>query len=211
MAEPGPDVGGITGWILDVVESLGALGLGVLNVVDTFFPPIPSEVFLPLGGYVAATGAMHPVAAWVGATAGSMVGAWLLFWAGRALGRPRINRALSTVPLLTEEDLRRGDEWFDRHGVPSVFLGRLVPGVRSVISLPAGSSDMGWARFSVLTAAGSGLWNAALIGAGWGLGRRWQLVERWSTWIDVALVTVAVVAVARFVWRRRDRIGGGRE
>lgn len=204
------DVGGITGLIFDVIDRLGAVGLAVLNIVDTFFPPIPSEVFLPVGGYLAAQDRLDPAAAWTGATVGSLVGALLLYAAGAALGRDRVDEYLAKLPLLTADDLEEAQDWFDRHGSASVLFGRLVPGIRSLVSFPAGTTGMSLITFTVLTVVGSGIWNAVLIAAGWGLGSQWGRVEQYSSWIDLVLVASAALAVARFIWTRRDRIGGHR-
>jgi membrane protein DedA with SNARE-associated domain len=201
------DIGGLTGWILDIVEQLGAVGLGVLTFVENVFPPLPSEIFLPAGGYLASQGDLSLIGAWVAATIGSMLAAWLFFWIGRTLGAERIEKLLTKVPLMNGDDLDRAEDWFHRHGDASVLVGRLVPGVRSLVSIPAGSYSMGAVRFSVLTLLGSGMWNALLIGAGWVLGNQWQDLESWSTWLDVALVAAVVIAIGKFVWTRRDRIG----
>ncbi len=110
--------------------------------------------------------------------------------------------------MVTVAELDEAHDWFDRHGTGSVLLGRLVPGIRSLVSFPAGTTEMPIGRFSALTALGSGVWNAVLIAAGWALGEQWGQVERYSTWIDIALAVAAVLLVARFLWKRRHRIGG---
>lgn len=202
------DVGGITGFIFSVIERFGGWGLALLNVMDTFFPPIPSEVFLPVGGYLASQDELDPVLAWTGATAGSLVGALLLYAVGRRLGRDRVDRILSKLPLVSGEELDDAQDWFRRHGTASVLFGRLIPGVRSLVSFPAGTTEMPIGRFSVLTVLGSGTWNAALIAGGWALGERWGRVEQYSSWIDMVLVVGGILLVARFVWKRRRRIGG---
>lgn len=201
------DVGGITGFIFSVIERFGAWGLALLNVADTFFPPIPSEVFLPVAGYLASQDELGLFAAWTGATAGSLVGALLLYAVGRRLGRDRVDRILSRIPLVTGDELDAAQDWFVRHGTASVLFGRLVPGVRSLVSFPAGTTEMPVGRFSALTLLGSGVWNAVLIGAGWVLGERWGRVEQYSSWIDLALVASAALLLARFVWTHRGRIG----
>lgn len=209
MEASNSDPGGITGWIFDVIDAFGALGLLLLNVVDTFFPPIPSEVFLPAGGYLASEGRLDPVLAWSGATAGSLIGALLLYAVGRSVGRRRIDALLAKLPLVTGDDLHRADEWFDRHGTSSVLVGRLIPGVRSLVSLPAGAAEMPMPTFVGLTTLGSGVWNGALIALGYVLGSSWGEVERYSGWIDRVLIAAAVLAVGRFVWQRRKRPGAG--
>ncbi|MBL8928850.1 MAG: DedA family protein [Kineosporiaceae bacterium] len=196
------DMGGLSGTVLDVVERLGALGVGLLTVAETVFPPLPSEVILPVAGYLAERGRLSLVAVLVAATAGAVVGAWLLFLAGARLGRERSSQLLSRLPLIDREDVERAMDWFDRHGPWAVLLGRLVPGVRSLISLPAGASAMSFSRFTVLTAVGSLLWNAALVGAGYALGTQWQTVERYSGVIDAAVYTLLGVGAALLIARR---------
>lgn len=204
------DMGGLSGTVLDVVERLGALGVGLLTVAETVFPPLPSEVILPVAGYLAERGRLSLVAVLVAATAGAVVGAWLLFLAGARLGRERSSQLLSRLPLIDREDVERAMDWFDRHGPWAVLLGRLVPGVRSLISLPAGASAMSFSRFTVLTAVGSLLWNAALVGAGYALGTQWQTVERYSGVIDAAVYTLLGVGAALLIARRvRGRRGSG--
>src|SRR5512144_200780 len=133
-ADPGAsgagEQGGLTGLVLNVVAHLGELGIGALTLVETVFPPIPSEVVLPLGGYLAERGRLDVVWLLVAATVGSVVGAWVLYLAGHRMGRERAARALVRLPLVDRSDVDRAVDWFDRHGTWAVFLGRLVPGVR---------------------------------------------------------------------------------
>jgi membrane protein DedA with SNARE-associated domain len=197
--------GGLTGLVLDVVAHLGELGIGALTLVETVFPPIPSEVVLPLGGYLAERGRLDVVWLLVAATVGSVVGAWVLYGAGRRMGRERAARALARLPLLDRSDVDRAVDWFDRHGQGAVFFGRLVPGVRSLVSLPAGAAHMSPVRFTLLTAAGSLLWNALLIGAGYALGTQYRLVEQYTDVLDKVLIGALVVAVGVLLARRVRR------
>lgn len=202
------EMDGITGTILDVIEALGAAGVGLLTVVETVFPPLPSEVILPLAGYLAERGRLDLWAVLAAATAGSLIGAWLLFAAGAKLGRERATLLLARLPLLDREDVDAAADWFDRHGPWAVFFGRLVPGVRSLISLPAGASGMGWWHFTWLTALGSLIWNVLLVGAGYLLGTQWRTVERYSEVLDLVVYgaiagSVLWLAVRRFRKRRR--------
>lgn len=197
---------GLAGWVADVIESLGAVGVGLLTLLEVVFPPIPSEVVLPFAGYLAALDRLDIVAAVVTATIGSVAGSVLLYLLASTLGRHRVDRVLTKVPLVATEDLDRAQGWFHDHGDAAVLIGRCIPGIRSVVSLPAGLDHMPMGRFLALTTIGSAIWNGALIGAGYALGRQWQDLGRYSGWINWAVVVALVVAAARYAWNRRDRI-----
>jgi membrane protein DedA with SNARE-associated domain len=166
------------------------------------FPPIPSEVILPLGGYLAERGRLNPAWVLVAATLGSLVGAWILYGLGAALGEKRSSALLSRLPLVDEEDVEKAIHWFERHGSWAVFFGRLMPGVRSLVSLPAGTARMNLAVFSLLTLLGSTLWNGLLVGAGMALGTQWKTVEKHSTILDVIMIAALAGAVAWLAARR---------
>jgi membrane protein DedA with SNARE-associated domain len=165
----------ISGWVRDIVSTGGYPALALLILVENLFPPIPSEIILPLAGFYVGTGELHYVWAVLAATVGSLAGALVIYAVARHGGRPLLLRH-GRLLRLREKDLDRADHWFDRHGAWFVFFGRLVPGLRSVVSVPAGLSEMPIWRFVVLTTAGSAIWNAALIGAGWALGRNYDAV-----------------------------------
>src|SRR3954462_6072973 len=148
------------------MEALGAPGVGLAILAETVVPPIPSEVVLPLSGYLAQTGRMSLLAAFLAATAGSMLGAALLYQLGARLGPSRSRRLLARLPLVDAADVERTFTWFERHGRTAVLLGRLVPVVRSFVSVPAGVVRMPWPRFLAYTMVGSAVWNGARVGAG---------------------------------------------
>lgn len=204
------DVGGLTGVVLDVVRAIGELGVALLVAVEHVVPPVPSEVVLPFSGALVADGRYGFPSILVAATAGSVVGAWALYELGRGLGRERVVAGLSRVPLVVAADVESADRWFERHGEIAVLTGRLVPGVRSLVSIPAGAQHMSRPRYLALTAIGSSVWNAALIGAGVALGSDWTRVESYSTWIDVALAGAVVLVVGRAVVHRVGGRGGSR-
>ena len=194
--------GGLTGWVISVVDRLGEVGVGALTLLETAFPPIPSEVVLPLAGYLANRGRLDLLGILVAGTAGALLGALLLYALGARLGADRATALLSRLPLLDREDVERAAGWFDRHGGTAVFTGRLVPGVRSLISLPAGASRMPLLRFSVLTLLGSSLWNALLIGGGYALGTQYAVIERYSSVLDYVVVAAVVLSIALLARRR---------
>jgi membrane protein DedA with SNARE-associated domain len=197
---------GLVGWIADVIAALGTLGVGLLTFGEVFFPPIPSEVVLPMAGYLASQDRLALPAAAIAATVGSTLGALALYWIARKLGTDRVAALLRRIPLMEEEDLDRARAWFERHDRSSVLIGRMVPGVRSLISLPAGFAEMPLLPFVVLTAVGSAIWNTGLVVGGYLLGSQWTSIGRYSDWLNVAIIAALVIAVAKFVWDRRRRI-----
>ncbi|OZM83975.1 DedA family protein [Pseudonocardia sp. MH-G8] len=195
-------------WVFAIVDRLGALGVGLLILLENVIPPIPSEVILPLAGFRARTGSLNVLAVWPAATAGSVVGALLLYGLGAWLGYDRLHRLAGHrwFVFVSQKDLERGDAVFDRHGGKVVLLARCVPFLRSVVSIPAGISGMPMWRFLVLTTVGSGVWNAAFIALGWVLGENWGQVEGWLgpvTYVVIGLIVVGLVVLA--VRRARAR------
>jgi membrane protein DedA with SNARE-associated domain len=196
---------GLAGLITDIIAALGPIGVGVLVALETLFPPIPSELILPLSGYLASRGRMSLAAVVIGATLGSLAGALALYWAGAALGQKRLRRLAERTPLVEVEDLERAEGWFDRHGGLAVLIGRLVPVVRSLVSVPAGVEHMPLWRFVLYTIIGSGVYNTVLIGLGYVLGSRWQTVEQYSNYLNYAIYAAILVAIGLFALKRIRR------
>lgn len=201
------NLGGVVGFAARGIENLGEWGVGLFTLAETVLPPIPSEVILPLAGYLAKQGSLNLVLVFITSTLGAYAGALLLYWLGAKLGLERSIRGLSRLPLVDREDFENAAVWFRRHGRSSIFFGRLLPGVRSLISLPAGASNMPLATFSLYTLAGTGLWNGALIGLGYALGTQYQVIEQYSRFLNYAVyaalgLTVVWLAVRRV--RRRE-------
>jgi membrane protein DedA with SNARE-associated domain len=196
-------------WLVLVMRTIGSPGVGLATALETVFPPVPSELVLPLAGYTASQGHYGLVAAIAWATVGSLAGALVLYWLGAAWGLERLCRLADRVPLMHADDVRKSVEWFRRHGRAAVFLGRLVPGVRSLVSIPAGVDRMPLLTFSLYTTAGSLIWNGALVLAGYELGARWSLVETYvGPASNVVYVLVAVVIVVIAARRLRHRLSG---
>jgi membrane protein DedA with SNARE-associated domain len=138
-------------------------------------------------------------------TVGSVVGALVLYWIGYAWGERRVRSLVKGYGrwlMIDEDDLDRSQEWFEHHGRMAVFVARLAPLTRSLISIPAGVAKMPLGPFLVYTTLGSGIWNVVLIGAGWLLGANWQLVERYQSLLGTVVVGVLVLAVVWFIGRR---------
>ena len=195
----------LTDFARDAVTTAGYPGILGAMVAENVFPPIPSEIVLPLAGYEVAQGSLTFFATVLVATAGSLIGALILYAVGRYGGRPAVDR-WGRLLRVTHADLDRAERWFDRWGDWIVLFSRLVPLIRSVVSVPAGLMRMSVLRFAVLTTLGSLLWNFLLVGAGYQLGSRWeQISEVVGRWSDVMLVlaVLSVVAAAVWLWRRR--------
>ncbi|CAI9403458.1 DedA family protein [Aestuariimicrobium sp. T2.26MG-19.2B] len=197
--------------VLAVMAAIGAPGVGVATAAETVFPPIPSEVVLPLAGFAASQGKYGLVEAILWATAGSMVGALTLYYLGRAWGEERLTRAFDRLPLVEGRDVTRSVDWFARNGRRAVLVGRLVPGVRSLISIPAGIQRMPLLQFCFYTLVGSAVWNALLVIAGFLLGQRWHIVENYMGVFSTVVYVVIALLIGWFVVtrlrhrRRRDR------
>ena len=194
-------------WIFQVISTLGYLGLALLLVAENLFPPIPSEVVLPLAGFVVGRGDLGFLQALLASTTGSVVGALILYALGRYGGRGLVLRYGSWLRVSATE-LERAEGWFRRYGGWVVLGARVVPFARSIVSIPAGTMQMPLIRFTVLTALGSGVWNVLLIGAGVSLGANWTRISGWiGSYSDVVLILLAGAAGVFLVLRHRRRKG----
>lgn len=192
-------------WVTNVIETLGYPGLTFLVALENLFPPIPSEVILPLAGFLTGQGRFSFALVLISSTLGSLIGALILYAIGVALGRGGIRRLFEKygyLALLTPDDLTRAEDWFDRWGPVAVFTGRLVPVVRSLVSIPAGYRRMPLVQFIPLTVFGSLLWNGALVSLGWAFGENWHAIEEYVGWLQYVVVAVVVLLLIRFVWSR---------
>jgi membrane protein DedA with SNARE-associated domain len=203
QAEP-PD-GGVVGLVTDLVERLGGPGAGLAVALENLFPPIPSEVILPLAGFAASQGKMNLFAAIGWTTLGSVVGAVLLYCVGVAFGRDRIRAVAVRLPLVKLDDVDRTEAWFARHGAKAVFFGRMIPIFRSLISIPAGVERMPVARFLLYTALGSLIWNTVFVMAGYLLGENWHSVESYVGTFQNLVIAGCALAVGYFVISRLVR------
>ncbi|MEW2378468.1 DedA family protein [Micromonospora sp. NPDC047812] len=200
--EPDPSQGGLVGLVTELTERLGAPGVGLAVALENLFPPIPSEVILPLAGFTAAQGRMNLFAAILWSTIGSVVGAVVLYHVGVALGRDRVRAIAARLPLVKVSDIDRTEAWFARHGVKTVFLGRMIPIFRSLISIPAGVERMPVATFLLYTTLGSLIWNTLFVMAGYLLGENWHSVEPYVGTFQNVVIAVCALAVGCFVVSR---------
>ena len=199
------DLSGIVGFAASLIEGIGEWGVGLLTLAETVFPPIPSEVILPLAGFLAQQGSLNIVLLVVTSTLGAYLGALVLYALGAKLGLERAIRGLSKLPLVDREDFEKAADAFTRHGRSTIFFGRLIPGVRSLISLPAGAQRMNLTTFTLFTLAGSAVWNTLLITLGAALGTQYALVDRYSSYLNGAVWLAIAVGVGMLVVRRVRR------
>lgn len=196
------------GWIEQIISEFGYLGLALLTLLENVFPPVPSEVILPLGGYLAQQGRLGIVGVVLAGTVGSTTGALALYWLGSRFDRERLAAWTSRHGgwvLLTREDVESAFEWFERHGTKAVFFGRLVPGVRSLISIPAGACGMNLGPFLLYTALGAAIWCALLAAGGMILGARYQQVGSVLQWAAYAVVALLLLGIVRWIIKKRGQ------
>ncbi len=199
--------GGLIGLVARVIDALSYPGIALLIALESIIPPIPSEAILPMAGFLAAEGTFSLWGVLLAATIGSLIGALGLYAAGWWLGRSRllilVDRFGGKVGV-SMRDLDRAEAWFQKHGRISVLIGRLVPIVRSLVSIPAGYSRMPLRHFIVYTTIGSLAWNSILIGLGYALQDQWEKVGPVVEIAQYAVIAVAVVVIARFFLKRRQ-------
>lgn len=204
-------------WILDLlrlnvafIERGGYAGIAFLMAVESSIIPFPCELIVPPAGYLAAQGKMSLAGVLGASTLGSLAGAWANYWLALRFGRPVLLRIGKWV-LLREHHLDRAQAFFARHGEIGTFVGRLVPGVRSFVSLPAGMARMDWFRFSLYTSLGAGIWCAILFAIGWSVGKAGAdlevdaVNEETGRIFLMAVLPALVLLVAAYAWRRRRR------
>jgi membrane protein DedA with SNARE-associated domain len=211
-------LGDLANWMKDVINQFGYLGVALLVVIENVFPPIPSEIVLPFAGFVAqqsvsdltvTAGAARSDTTVVGmmlaATVGSVVGALILYFISSAIGPERLRSFVARFGRwfgVKSPDLMRAEAWFDRRSTSAVLVGRCVPLIRSIVSIPAGFRRMKLSSFVVLTAIGSAVWNIALIGAGAVLGDQWERVGEYVGVFQWLVILAILALLARFVISR---------
>lgn len=194
--------------VVGLMDMIGAPGAGIAIALENLFPPLPSEMILPMAGLAAARGSFTPFEALFWTTAGSVVGAFALYALGAWLGLERLRRIVRRMPLLEVDDVDRTVAWFSRHGGKAVFFGRMLPIFRSLISIPAGVVRMPIWRFGLLTLAGSLVWNSVFVLSGYLLGEQWHIVEEYAGVLQYVVIAAAAAALVWFTVARVRRLRG---
>lgn len=196
-------------WILQVMSELGYVGIVLLMFLENVFPPIPSELIMPAAGFAAARGELSLVGVIAAGSLGSVLGAIVLYALGRLVHEQRLIALTDRYGkwlLVSSDDIRKADDWFDRHGKKIVFFGRLIPAIRSLLSIPAGMSGMPFGQFLLYTSLGTTLWSGLLALAGYQLGNNYEAIEVWIAPISKAVVLICVSLLVWFVIKRiRER------
>ncbi len=198
-------------WITRVIARLGYLGVATLTFLENLFPPIPSELVIPLAGFVAAEGDLRLSLVIIMGSVGSLAGATVWYAVGKRIGEHRLRTWVARHGkwlTLSVQDVERAQLWFRRHGAAAVFFGRLMPGVRTFVSLPAGFSAMPLAPFLLYSALGTTLWTAALAYAGVLLQANFTLVGDYINLATNALLAVGGIMLVRRYIRCWKTIGG---
>lgn len=198
-------LGDLSGWVTDVIDRLGYWGLAFLVALENVFPPIPSEIILPWAGFLTGQGKMNYLLAVIAATIGSLLGALALYAVGYYLGERRVRWVIVHWGKwlgFKDEDVDKADDWFDRFGGIAVMTGRVIPIVRSLISIPAGLRKMPMTTFALYTTLGSLAWNSVLIGAGWVLGDNWDRVQQYVGYLQWLVIIAVLILAAWWVWAR---------
>lgn len=196
-------------WITSIMADFGYIGIFVLIMVENLFPPIPSEIILTFGGFMTTVTSLNVVMVIIVATLGSVVGAILLYKVASYFGKERLTKIVlkyGRILRLKESDIERAENFFLKYGSWAVFLCRMIPLIRSLISIPAGMTKMKMSKFLILTTAGSLLWNTVLIGLGAMLGESWSeivvFMDSFST-VIYSIIAVIVLLGLGFFFRAR--------
>lgn len=192
-------------FIIQIIESWGYLGVGLLIAIENIFPPIPSEVILAFGGFMTTKTVLNEVGVIISATIGSTIGAIVLYLIGKILNKERLEKIVSgkvgKVLRLKPQDIEKADKWFDTKGQKTVFICRFIPIVRSLISIPAGMSEMKIWKFLLYTVFGSAIWNTVLVLLGKKLGDSWEtVVNVFDNFSHIILIILIILCVLGIWW-----------
>ena len=199
--------------IMNNFGHFGYIGVFLLITIENIFPPIPSEVILLFGGFMTTYSSMNVIGVIIASTLGSVLGAIILYYIGKILNKERLKKIITSKPgkllRLKPEDIDKADEWFESKGNKTVFFCRFVPVIRSLISIPAGMSEMPMKKFLIYTTAGSLIWNAALTIAGSIVGENWtSIVEIMDSYSHIAVIVLAIIfiiAIIVFYTKRKKK------
>ncbi len=196
----------ISEWVLAIMAKFGYLGIIFAMFAENVFPPIPSEVIMPAAGFAVARGDLNLLLVIVAGTLGSVLGALPLYYFGSLFNKQRLidfTEKYGKFVFVKPDDVISADDWFNKHGKKAVFFGRMVPGIRSLISIPAGMSKMPLLPFIILTTAGAAIWTTLLTLAGYHFGQNYEVIEKFLAPYSKIFLGAAIVIVIIWLLRRR--------
>lgn len=197
--------------IIDLIGSFGYIGIIIIMIIEVVIPFIPSELVLPFGGFAAANGTLWLPGVIAAGTVGATIGSTIVYALAHAIPDPTIYRFVDKHGKwfgLSSKDVKRADAWFDRNAILAVFVCRMIPGLRTVISIPAGLSKMPFLPFILATFIGSGLWTTLLVSLGFTLGDNYEAIAGYISIVSYLVVAAVAAATVAFIWYRRHAIKG---
>lgn len=197
-------------WIIEFMEEFGYWGVFLMILLENIFPPIPSEIVLAFGGFMTTKSELSIMGVIIAATLGAVAGAVILYYLGKLMNVERLEMIVErfgSILRTKKEDIHKANRWFHRYGIWTVFFCRMVPILRSLISIPAGMAKMNLLTFLLFTTVGSMIWNVILVNVGAALGASWsKVLEYMSIYQDVVLVIILILAIIGLVWFIRARV-----
>jgi membrane protein DedA with SNARE-associated domain len=192
-------------WVISLMSSLGYWGIGLLMFLENLFPPIPSELIMPLAGFTVAQGKMNFGIAVVAGTIGTMAGTYAWYYLGRLVNYQRLQSWTDRYGKwirVTAQDIDRVNDWFNKYGSKAVFFGRMVPGIRTLISLPAGMNQMPFVTFTIYSTLGTAIWTLALTTAGFLLGDNYTSIEQYLAPISKLVLFGLIGLIGYFIFKK---------
>lgn len=197
----------MTDWIISIMEQLGYLGIALLMFLDNVFPPIPSEIIMPSAGFTASKGELILTGVIIAGSLGSLIAAALLYWIGRKIPRNKIFKWIDRFGkylFIKSEDVEKSLVWFEKHGHRIVFFGRMIPAVRSLISIPAGMSEMPFWKFMTYSALGTIIWTSFLASVGYYFGNNTELMAQIFSQVGYVIIGLVIIFIIWIVFRRHQ-------
>jgi membrane protein DedA with SNARE-associated domain len=195
----------MTDWIISIMEQLGYFGIALLMFLDNVFPPIPSEVIMPSAGFAASKGQLLLSGVIIAGSIGSLVAAALLYWVGRRIPNQSIFNWVDRYGkylFIKSEDVKKALDWFEKYGHRVVFFGRMIPAVRSLISIPAGMSHMPFWKFMLYSGVGTIIWTTFLACVGYYFGNNIELMQQIFSRVGYVIITIVLILVAYFFYKK---------
>lgn len=196
----------MTAWIIAIMEQLGYFGIALLMFLDNVFPPIPSEIIMPSAGFTAARGQLSLWGVIIAGSIGSLVAAAVLYWIGRKISHQKLFKLIDRYGkylFIKSQDIEKALLWFEKYGHRVVFFGRMIPAVRSLISIPAGMSHMPFWKFMAFSTLGTVIWTTFLATVGYYFGNNLELMHQIFSQVGYVILIIVAVLIAYFIYKKK--------